>query len=251
MNKLFLCFALFLVPAFSGINAQFTKGTKIISTNIGSALFNTQTIDYAQRVDIGGTLYTRASIKNMNVSIAPGIGWFISPQIAVGGRLGLNYSADKRSDKDIASGNTYSKDNVNNFFLDLNAFSRYYFVTGKSWLPFAEASMGAGFGASSGDGFFYRGSEYKDVTDSKSSGDFAVNAGLLVGVTKMLGEQVGLDIFAGYKYNHYKNEVTKTTQRDIGMDGSIDERLENITTQKSNNNGLQIGIGLQIFLHKK
>lgn len=252
MNKIFKPGILLFACCFATIiNAQFKKGTTIVNATIGSALFNSKTIDYAQTVDIGGVLSTQATIKNFNISLAPGMGWFITPQIAVGGRVGLNYLSDKRNDKDLGSGNVYSKDNSNSFFLDLNAFSRYYFVTEKTWLPFAEAAVGAGFGSSKGDGFFYRGTEYKDVTDTKSSGDFALNAGLMFGITKMIGEQVGLDIYAGYKYNSYKNDVTKNTKRDIGMDGSVDENLKNLTSQKSNNHGLQIGIGLQIFLRKK
>lgn len=251
MNKISKPFFLLLACCFTlMLNAQFKKGTRLVSANIGSALFNSSTIDYGQTVDIGGTLYTQATIKNFDIKLAPGIGWFISPQVAVGGRIGLNYLSAKRNDKDQNSGNIYSKDNSNSFFVDLSAFSRYYFTTEKTWLPFAEATAGVGFGSSKGDGFFYKGSEYKDVSDTKSSGDFAINAGLLVGITKMLGDQVGLDIAAGYKYTRFKNEVRKTTQRDVGMDGSIDETLQNLTTQKSNRHGLQISVGLQIFLHK-
>lgn len=252
MNKILKPGFLFLACCFTTImNAQFKKGTKLVSTNIGTALFNSTTIDYGQTVGVGGTLYTQANIKNFDISLAPGLGWFINQQIAVGGRVGLNYLSSKRNDKDQSSGNIYSKENSNSFFVDLNAFSRYYFTTEKTWLPFAEASAGLGFGSSKGDGFFYRGTEYKDVTDTKSSGDFTVNAGLLIGITKMITEDVGFDIAVGYKYNRYKNEVKKNTQRDVGMDGSIDENLHNLTTQKSNHHGLQINVGLQIFLDKK
>ncbi|MFD2918955.1 hypothetical protein ACFS6H_04475 [Terrimonas rubra] len=251
MNKIFKPVFLLLACCFTlMLNGQFKKGTKLVNAGIGSALFHSSTIDYGQPVDVGGILNTQASIKNFDIKLAPGFGWFVTPQVAVGGRIGLNYLSAKRNDKDQNSGNIYSKDNSSSFFADLNAFSRYYFTTEKTWLPFAEATAGLGFGSSKGDGFFYKGSEYKDVTDTKSSGDFAINAGLLVGITKMLGKQVGLDIAAGYKYTRYKNEVRKTTERDVNMDGSIDETLRNLTTQKSNRHGLQISVGLQIFLHK-
>jgi hypothetical protein len=252
MNKVLKLGLLCLTCYFSmAVQAQFKKGTKIISANIGSALFKSGTIDYSQSVDLGGTFYTRATTKNFDIQLAPGLGWFINPQLAVGGRIGLNYLSAKRNDKDLGSGNVYSKDNTNSFFADINAFSRYYFTTEKNWLPFAEATAGVGFGSSKGDGFFYKGTEYKDITNTKSSGDFAINAGLLIGITKMIGDQVGLDIYAGYKYNRYKNDINKATRRDIGMDGSIDENLKNFTSQESNNHGLQVGVGLQIFLHKK
>jgi hypothetical protein len=67
----------------------------------------------------------------------------------------------------------------------------------------------------------------------------------------MISNTTGLDFYIGYTYSSNKNTFKKTTLRDNGIDGTIDETLKNETTTKFTNNGFLVGIGFQIFLKKK
>ena len=104
------------------------------------------------------------------------------------------------------------------------------------------------------EGFFYGGSgasAYKISYDGDGSGGFFANASLQGGFTKMTGENAGLDFFIGYTYGYNKNVFDKTTLRDNGNDGTIDETLKNKTTTKFTNHGFFLGVGFQVFLRKK
>ena len=67
----------------------------------------------------------------------------------------------------------------------------------------------------------------------------------------MLGENAGLDFYAGYTYTYNNNSFKKTTLRDNMINGTIDERGENETTVKFTNHGFMLGVGFQIFLRGK
>ena len=67
----------------------------------------------------------------------------------------------------------------------------------------------------------------------------------------MVGDFTGLDFYAGYNFSYNKNTFKRTTLRDNGNDGSVDERSENETTTKFTNHGFIIGVGFQVFLKGK
>jgi hypothetical protein len=67
----------------------------------------------------------------------------------------------------------------------------------------------------------------------------------------MINDHTGLDIYVGYNYGYNKHTFTKTTLRDNGVDGTIDETLKNETTTKFTSHGFLVGVGFQIFLRKK
>ena len=117
-----------------------------------------------------------------------------------------------------------------------------------------QIGLNTGISTNNTDGFFYGGSgasAYKDTYDGKSSGGVFLNAAFSLGLTKMVGETTGLDIFAGYNFSYNKNTFKTTRLRDIGNDGSIDTRSENETTTNFTNHGFQLGIGFQVFLRGK
>ena len=67
----------------------------------------------------------------------------------------------------------------------------------------------------------------------------------------MTGENAGLDFYIGYNYGYNKNTFTKTTLRDNGNDGTVDETLKNKTTTSFTNHGFLLGVGFQVFLRKR
>ena len=91
----------------------------------------------------------------------------------------------------------------------------------------------------------------KTTYNGNSTGGGYLNSTFTVGLTKMINETAGLDFYVGYTYSYNKNTFKKTTLKDIGNDGSIDERGENETTTKFTNNGLLAGVGFQLFLRGK
>lgn len=67
----------------------------------------------------------------------------------------------------------------------------------------------------------------------------------------MLGENAGLDLFAGYTYSYNKNTFKTVTTVDYGLDGVIEFTEEKEPTTKFTNHGFFAGVGIQVFLRKK
>lgn len=234
----------------SGItaNAQFSKGDRMAGASLGSAIYNSGSSDI--EVDQIGT---NKSVSNShNLSISPSLGWFLSEKTAVGASLNLNPYGSKVSYEQ--NGTTYQSDKSNSFNIGLGAFVRHYLGNSGKFLPFGQFGFNLGISSLKTEGFFYGGSgasAYKISYDGDGSGGFFANASLQGGFTKMVGDNAGLDFFLGYTYGYNKNVFDKTTTRDNGNDGSIDETLKNKTTTKFTNHGFFLGVGFQVFLRKK
>jgi len=226
-------------------NAQLEKGMRMVGASVGSVFFNAANADYVYNAGA----YT-ATGKNTayGLSFTPSYGWFFTDKLVAGAQLSVNYKSDKRTDE--SNGNTFYKNEVNTFTFGAGVFARNYFSTSGSFLPFAQLNLEAGTGSAKTEGFLYT-NTYKDTRNDKSSGDFSLAAGLSLGMTKMLGKNTGLDIYAGYRFMHYKTDFTSETLRDVGFNGSVDETIKNSYTQKYNSHGFNIGIGFQVFLDKK
>lgn len=230
------------------LNAQFEKGTRMVGASVASLFFNSGNSD--QSVASIGTV--NAKVSGYGINITPSVGWFLSENTAAGVTLSLNPSAEKQSFEE--NGSTFQKDNTNSFSVGVGGFLRSYFKSSGSLLPFGQLGIDAGMSNTNKDGFFYGGSGssvYKDTYETKSSGGFFTNASFVAGVTKMVGEYTGLDIYLGYNLSFNKRTVNTTTQKDIGIDGSIDETLTNEFTSKFTNHKFMLGVGFQIFLKKK
>ena len=118
-------------------------------------------------------------------------------------------------------------------------------------MPFGQFGFNAGINSSTVDGFKYYDAspDYKISYDGKSSGGFFANATLQFGLTKMVGEYTGLDIYLGYNYSYNKNTFKTTTIRDNAPYDNVPEtRSENEPTTKFTNHGIIVGVGFQVFL---
>lgn len=239
-------FILLLINSFS--IAQFKEGDKIVGASVGNIFFNSGTQD-ADSPPIGSTT---GKVTGFGINISPSLGWFISEKTAAGFSFSLNPAKQKTSFEE--NGSTFQKDKINSFSISIGGFARNYFSSQGSFLPFGQAGISAGISSRNTEGFFYGGSgptAYKETYEGKSSGGFFTTASLNLGVTKMVGENTGLDFSIGYNFSYSKNTIKTTTLRDDLIDGSIDVTEENKTTTKFTNHGFMLGVGFQVFLKGK
>lgn len=229
------------------VNAQFSKGDRMFGASFGSLLFNSGTAD----ISVASIGSNTSRITGYNISISPSLSWFVSDKTAVGMTLNINPNHQKTTYEQ--SGSTYQSDQNTSFNFGIGGLVRNYF-TGKSMLPFVQFSLNGGISTLKTEGFFYGGSgsgAYKTSYTGNANGGLFFNSSLSGGLTKMIGENAGLDFFLGYTFSYNKNVFKKTTLRDDGINGSIDTRAENETTTKFTNHGFNAGVGFQFFLRKK
>ena len=241
-------FCLFLMLNSIAINAQFAKGDKMVGASVASIFFNSGNADFST-VSIGNST---SKITSYGVSITPSMGWFISDKTVIGATLNINPNGQKTTYEQ--NGSTYQSDKSNGFNIGIGGFARNYFSGNKSMSPFGQVSLNAGISNLKTEGFLYVGSGpsgYKQTYSGNSSGGFFANATFTAGFTKMMGESAGLDFYIGYNYSYNKNTFKRTTLRDNGNNGTIDERGENETTTKFTNHGFAFGVGFQVFLKGK
>lgn len=229
-------------------DAQFKRGDRMVGASVGSIFFNggsaTQTV-----VSVGSLDFTT---RQFGVNISPSIGWFISEKTAVGLSVNINPTSNKTTYE--TNGSSFQEDQDNNFNIGFGGFGRNYFSSTGSFLPFGQLGINAGFNTRKTEGYYYGGSGsgiYKDTYTGKSSGGFFFNSTLNLGMTKMVGESTGLDIFVGYNFSYNKNTFRLTRLRDEGNNGSVESRSENETTTSFTNHGVVVGVGFQIFLRGK
>jgi hypothetical protein len=229
-------------------NAQFQKGTRMAGATVASLFFNSGNSDISV-TSIGST---KSKITSYGVSINPSLGWFVSDRTVVGATLNINPGGQKTTYEE--NGSTYQSDKTNTFNFGIGGFARNYFSVNKPLLPFAQASLNGGISSLKTEGFFYGGagsSAYKDSYSGNSSGGSFFNASFTGGFTKMIGTNAGLDFYIGYNFSYNKHTFKRTTQRDEGIDGTIEIRTENETTTKFTNHGFLLGVGFQVFIHPK
>ena len=240
---------LFLLLISTGTRAQFAKGDRMVGASVASLFFNSGNSDITVTT-IGSNKSTN---RNYGVNIAPSLGWFISGRTVVGATLMINPNGQKITYEQ--NGSTYQSDKTNGFNIGAGGFVRNYFSDKSTLLPFGQVSLNGGLSNLKTEGFFYGGttgpSSYKLTYTGESNGGSFVNATFSAGATKMMGENAGLDFYIGYNFSYSKNVFKKTTLRDTGNDGSIDERGENETTTKFTNHGILLGVGFQVFLRGK
>jgi len=228
------------------LKAQFKKGDRMIGATIANSFFNSGKSEYSYPSPTQG--YTSNS-NNFGVTLNPSMGWFISDNTAIGALLNFGYSHQKTFNENL-SGTTYKRDISNDFHIGIGGFARNYFKSSGTLKPFGQFNLNLGIGSTTNNGFYFINND-KSNYDGKSSGDFYINTGVALGLTKMLNEHTGLDFFAGYSYSYNKKTVKTTTLTDLGNNGSVDQTAIAEPTLKFTNHGIAIGVGLQVFLEKR
>lgn len=225
--------------------AQFSKGDRMAGASLATLIYNSGSTD--SKVDQIGS--SKSISKSYNINISPTLGWFLSEKTAVGGSLILNPSGSKITYEQ--NNTTFQSDQNNRFDIGLGGFARHYLGKSGNLLPFGQFGFNLGISSLKTEGFFYGGSgssAYKTSYEGSSSGGFFTNASLQGGFTRMMGQNAGLDMYIGYTYGYNKNTFDRTTLRDNGNDGTVDETLRNETTTKFTNHGFYLGLGFQVFL---
>lgn len=245
MKKFLIVSAMALVSATA--DAQFSKGDKMVSTSVGSVFLNSGGSD----VSFPQTRGYSSKTSSYGLSINPSFGWFITDKTVVGASVNINPSGQKVRYEDL--GTTFQEDKSNSFNIGVGGFARNYFGAPGNFRLFGQFGFNAGISSSKTDGFRYytTSPNYKQSYDGKSSGGFFANAVLQLGLTKMVGEQTGLDFYVGYNYSYNKNTFKTTTLTDLNLDGTIDARGESEPTTKFTNHGVIVAVGFQVFLKGK
>lgn len=220
----------------------------MVGASVASLLYNSGNSDVSFPGSIQG--YSSKS-TSYAFRFEPSFGWFISEKTAVGAALNIHPHGQKVTYMD--NGTSFQEDKSDNFDIGLGGFARHYFGADGNFFPFGQFGFNLGISSGSTEGFrYYEGIPDSKVTyDGKSSGGFFANASLQLGLTRMLNEHTGLDIYAGYTYSYNKNTFKTTTQTDLGIDGDIDFTSESEPTTKFTNHGFIIGVGFQIFITGK
>lgn len=229
-------------------NAQFKKGDKMVGASVANIFYTSGSAD--QTVASVGTLSYKTTDFGLNIS--PSMGWFISEKTAVGGNLNIYPSSHKTSYE--SNNATFQEDQSKSFNIGLGGFVRNYFGGSGSFLPYGQLGVNAGVNTTNTEGFFYGGAGagvYKETYKGKSSGGSFINGTLSLGLTKMVGDYTGLDLFAGYNFSTSKNTFKTTRLRDDGNNGSIEVRSENNTETNYTSHGFVLGVGFQVFLKGK
>jgi hypothetical protein len=237
-----------LALAFSVIiHAQFKKGDKMAGASIGTVFFNSSTIDLSYPVGTSST-----TNNNFGISLSPSLGWFISDNIVVGAAPVINYTKEKQLGKSSSNGNTYLKNDAHQYGFELGGFARYYLKgTGTSRF-FGQYNLAAGINGSKNEGFQYDTyGVYVDRYNQNSSGDFAVNTGLTVGLSKFLANHNALDFYIGYTFSYVKSNPKGTTIRDYTDAGTPDINQSINYTQKFTGHNVVLGLGYQLFFSRK
>ena len=238
-------FCLFLMLASITLNAQFAKGDKMVGASIASIFFNSGNTDFSRTFGNG-----TSKITNYGVSITPQLGWFISDKTAIGVTLNINPNGQKTTYQ--ANGNTYQSDKSTSFNIGFGGFIRNYFSGKSAWMPFGQFGLNGGISNLKTDGFGYNNpSYYKYTYSGNSSGGLFINSALDLGLTKMFGDNAGLDLFIGYNFSYDKTTFKRTTLYYHSSTDTNPDTSPDVTTTKFTNHGFVLGLGFQVFLRGK
>jgi hypothetical protein len=219
----------------------------MVGASVGTIFFNNSSTDFATSIGTSST-----TSNSFGVTFNPAIGWFINENVAVGIMPDINYSKQKQTGRS-STGNTYLKNENNQFNIGVGGFARYYFK-GRSEKTrlFGQYQLLVGLGGTKTEGFQYETlGVYVDRYDRKSSGDFFAKTGLNLGVSQFISSRTALDFYVGYTFSYSKSNPTGTSVRDFANPATPDETQKINYDQKVTGNNVVIGVGFQVFLDKR
>jgi hypothetical protein len=246
MQPKFLLIFLLSILSVSA-HSQFVKGNRMVGATIASSLFS------SGKTDLSGPnqLSIEQTNKNFTLQFTPSMGWFVSDKTVVGASMLVSVYNQKATNE--SGGVNYKEDENNNLDFGAGVFARQYLSTSNQMRPFVHLHLTVGSGSTETEGYYYYtlpGDIVKDTYTGSSKGKFFYNAGVNAGLTRMLNQNAGLDLFIGYLYSYNKRTTTSTLISDHTNNG-LDTRSEYESTQKFAGHGFTFGIGFQVFLSKK
>jgi hypothetical protein len=233
-----------LVLVAATASAQFSKGIKMIGSSIGTSFIGTGETRY---IFVDPSFNYTSKQNQSNINLGPSFGTFFNDQLAGGVQLLVGYSNLSTWRESATNGNTYVRDEVRNTDYGAGIFLRYYLSRNAKFLPFLHVQGNAGSGKTKTEGF-YEIMNYRQTYEGVSSKKFYYNASLNLGLTKLISPMIGIDATIGYNFS--SNRFTTTTTQKI-VDNGTNLSATNTVEQQFNGNGLNIGIGIQVFLRKR
>lgn len=240
MKKVFIFLALFISMAAT---AQFQKGTRTFGLNLGSAGFSNTSADATNN---NGTLIGSDKTNRLNVSITPSYGWFINEKVLVGGSISVGISSSKYT------AGTITVEKSNGFSGGIGVYGRYYF-SAEGFMPYAQASLGGTMGSAT----YTWTRDLRTTFNSIDKGDadqksiFNLNAGLSVGLTKMVNKHVGLDIGLGYVFTNTSYKYSSINNRQYQTTPATSDEIRSNFKYSGFTNGVNLSFGFLIFLDSK
>lgn len=231
---------LFILLAFmcSTSYGQFTKGTRTVGLSLTSFNFSSlnSTYDVSQ---IGSSTTTN---NNLNISITPSMGWFISEKVLVGGNLNFNIGNTK-----YTAGNNVTRKG-NSYGVGFGGFGRYY-LGSTNFMPYAQASLGAGIGSGKNtwDEVY---TNYTEKGEGNQKSIINVSAGIGLGLTKMINKNTGFDINLGYQFTNTTFNYSSVSNVQFTTPPSSEVRKSEYK-YTGVNNGVSFSIGFLVFLDPK
>src|SRR5688572_18312614 len=196
-RKLIFLITLLLLTGIA-VNAQLKKGNRMAGASVGSIFYNGGTSELSNSITT-----TSTSTNNFGLSIIPSYGWFISDNTVIGIAPMIDFRKNETVGK-ASNGNTFLKDEFNQYSVGLGGFARNYF-RGSNNGPlhfFGQYNLGFGIGGNKNEGFEYETlGVYVDRYNLKSSGNFFVNTGVTLGASKFLNSHTSLDFYLGYTFS--------------------------------------------------
>ena len=241
--KAIACICLVLLTIKS--NAQFTKGTMMLGTTIGSAGYSSAGSDY--NYDAGELRNTKTNA--FTFSVGPQIGFFLSPRLVAGATPSFNISTSHATSNINNTNNTFSNTTTNTTTttVSIGPFMRYYISNLKTnnWF-YVQVNGAAGTGTGTSDGSS-NSSTSTGSTNGKVSDIFTWNAGGSIGLTHFFYKRIGMDVALGYNHSYVHNY-------DINNSSTANKTSGNITTSannyvlNTNTNGVTMSVGFHWFL---
>lgn len=230
MKKLTLIVALF--AAFS-LNAQISKGSKIIGTSFASVSVggSNSTTTYSNTP----TVYEGKG-NSFSFSVNPYVGFFVADGLAVGGQVYASFYSSK-SDNSNSSTTTTSETKSNQPSFGVGPFARYYFVKGQKMSPYAEVSGGLDFNSGKSDTSTSTGA----TSSTKTKPYTGWNVGPKLGFAYFISDYVALNVYAGFNYSASKVTYEYRPSTGTGYD----------YTNDYNRWYVPVGFGLQVHLPSK
>jgi hypothetical protein len=225
--------------------AQFSKGTVMLGTTIGTTGYSSANSDYSY--DAGNSRST--GTKTYTLSAGPQIGVFLTQHLVLGATPSLNVSTSHVNTTNTATTGTQtgSMTTTTTTTLSIGPFLRDYFamVPGNNWF-YAQinGSVGSGSGSSSGNSYT---STSTGNTNGKVSSIFNWNAGASLGMTHFFYKRIGVDVALGYLYSHAHNYNVNNTITTTRATGNISQSSSDYTLN-TGTNGVTFGVGFHWFM---
>jgi len=244
MKKVFVVIAA-LAAFYSHAKAQFSKGTIMLGTTIGTTGYSSANSDYGY--DAGNSRAT--TTHTFTVSAGPQMGIFLTPHLVFGVTPSVNFSTSHVNTTNVSSAGvpTGSKTITNTTTVSVGPYLRDYFasVPGNNWFYLqVNGAVGSGSGSSSANSYTATSTAN---TNGKVSDILNWNVGGSIGLTHFFYKRVGIDIALGYLYSHAHNYNVNNTNTTNKATGSTSQADNNYTLNTATN-GLSFGAGIHWFL---